>query len=106
MEIFWSTVVGPVIAGVILSIVLWAWKLPRFLTSQQKANEDLIRIVNSLEKVVIELTNLVRLNTDRHEVHDRIISDIIEEPYDSDAIAKDGTKYPKFKKRRIFPRES
>lgn len=74
-------------SAVFLAVVVFLFKLPGVLKKNTEA-------VEKLTGCVAELTDMVHMNEKRHDVADRLLSDVLHHPIDTEQISKDFSKYP------------
>lgn len=87
------TILGPVLANLILLCALWVFKIPTLIKEHTTT-------LKTLSGAVKDLVDAVEHLQKRHGVVDRILSDVAGQPIDTETIAKDGLKYPMIKQRR------
>lgn len=93
-------ILAPIAANLLLIAVLYFFKVPKLFQTLADGLQTLTESVSSLKSAVEVLNQSCQSLQRRAEVTDRILSDIIGQPLDSEVVAKDGTKYPKIRKRR------
>lgn len=71
------------------------FRVPRLFSDMSQAVDSLNKSVSALRMAVDALKVSCDSLERRAEVTDRILSDLIGEPLDSQVVAKDGTKYPR-----------
>jgi hypothetical protein len=94
----WPQLIASVIWGAASVFILFWCKLPQTLTRLTENVEHLGKSLGVLNESVESLEK-------RMQVTDRIFSDILARPIDTDIISKDGTKYPPGMHRKHVKRE-
>lgn len=92
------------ISGIVIAFVLWASKLPQRLKENTDAVSNLTTKVNEIHEEVLKAKSQIDLNQKRHDITQKIISDIIDENIDTRKIIDDYQSYPHFRNFHLKPR--
>lgn len=90
---------SPVLSALMISAILWLFKIPKTLLETSKTIEILTTRLSDLTISVQMLVHSCDRLEKRMDITDRVISDMIQQSYDSKIISEDKSKYPQVKKR-------
>lgn len=89
-----SELISPIVSALILAAILYWFKLPQLLRDNTEAIKRLTEKVTDLFSDVQSAHNKIAEHQRRHEISQKLFSDILQHPVDTLHSSMDFDKYP------------